>query len=67
MRRAFEDLEMNKVWCGCYEGNEKSKRVQEKVGFTYRYTKEQVAVPALGETRTVHMCCITKEEWTNEL
>lgn len=63
LRHAFEDLGMHRVWCGYYEGNEKSKRVQEKVGFTYRYTKEQVAVPALGETRTVHMSSITKKEW----
>ncbi|MBR7060432.1 MAG: GNAT family N-acetyltransferase, partial [Eubacterium sp.] len=31
LRRAFEDLKMKKVWCGYYDGNEKSKRVQEKL------------------------------------
>ena len=33
LRYAFEDLGMNKVWCGYYDGNDKSKRVQEKCGF----------------------------------
>ena len=29
LRYAFEDLGMRAVWCGYYEGNEKSRRVQE--------------------------------------
>ena len=29
LRHAFEDLGMQKVWCGYYDGNTKSKRVQE--------------------------------------
>ena len=41
LRHAFEDLGMNKVWCGYFEENTKSKRVQEKVGFRYQYTLEQ--------------------------
>lgn len=67
LRRAFEDLGMSKVWCGCYEGNEKSKRVQEKLGFKYQYTRNDVFVPASDETRTEIMSCMTKEEWENEL
>ena len=30
LRHAFEDLGMTKIWAGYYEGNVKSKRVQEK-------------------------------------
>ena len=30
LRHAFEDLGMQNVWCGYYDGNTKSKRVQEK-------------------------------------
>ena len=63
LRRAFEDLGMNKVWCGYYDGNGKSKRAQEKIGFTYQFSKENVNVPAMNETRTEHISCITKEEW----
>lgn len=32
LRHAFEDIGMTKVWCGYYEGNINSKRVQEKLG-----------------------------------
>lgn len=67
LRRAFEDLGMSKVWCGYYDGNEKSKRVQEKLGFKYQFTKSDAFVPAFNETRTEHMSCMTKEEWKNEL
>ena len=44
LRHAFEDLGMSKVWCGYYDGNNKSKRVQEKVGFQYQWTTEGVSV-----------------------
>ena len=63
LRHAFEDLGMNKVWCGYYDGNSKSKRAQEKIGFVYQYTKENIEVPMMNEIRTEHINCITKEEW----
>ncbi len=63
LRRAFEDLGMNKVWCGYYEGNSRSRRVQEKLGFKHQRTDYHAAVPLLGETRTSHVSCLTKEEW----
>ena len=63
LRRAFEDLGMAKVWCGYYEGNAKSRRVQEKCGFRPQFAREGVEVPLLHETRTDHVSCITREEW----
>ena len=63
LRHAFEDLRLSRVWCGYYDGNEKSKRVQEKLGFRYVRTSENVPVPQMGETRRGHVNCMTKEEW----
>ncbi len=63
LRRAFEDLGVTKVWCGYYEGNRKSERVQEKCGFRHQYTRENVEVPLLHEKRTEHISSITREEW----
>ena len=63
LRHAFEDLHMAKVWCGYYDGNEKSRRVQEKAGFLFQRTVEGVDVPLLHEKRTEHINLITKEEW----
>ena len=33
LQYGFTELGMEAVWCGYYVGNEKSKRVQEKLGF----------------------------------
>jgi RimJ/RimL family protein N-acetyltransferase len=63
IRHGFEDLNMNVIWCGYYEGNTKSKRVQEKVGFVYHHTCKEVAVPLMGETRIGHTNYMTKEQW----
>ena len=63
LRHAFEDIGMSKVWCGYYEGNTKSKRVQEKVGFKYQWITEHVDVPLMQEKRTGHVNALTKEEW----
>lgn len=46
---AFEDLSMRAVWCGYYDGNDKSRRVQEKLGFAYRYTTEGLDVKLMGK------------------
>lgn len=66
LRHAFEDIGMKKVWCGYYEGNHKSKRVQEKCGFRYQWKTEGVDVPLMHEKRTGHVNLLTKEEWELE-
>ena len=63
LRHAFEDLGMNAVWCGYYDFNHKSRRVQEKLGFTYRYTTENLYVPLVNEYRTGITNLMTKEDW----
>lgn len=63
MRCAFEELTVSAVWCGYYEGNEKSKRVQEKCGFVYHHTSDEVYVPQMNEVRTGHVSVLTKERW----
>ena len=62
-RHAFEDIGMTKVWVGYYEGNNKSKRVQEKCGFRYQWKSEGVDVPLMHEKRTGHVSSITKDQW----
>ena len=63
LRHAFEDLGMRAVWCGYYEGNEKSKRVQEKLGFVYQYKTEGLEIKLMNEIRTGHSNLMTKERW----
>lgn len=63
IRHAFEDLGMTTIWCGYYDENNKSKRVQEKVGFTYHHTCNEVPVPLMNEIRIGHTNYMTKEQW----
>lgn len=64
LRHAFEDMGMQKVWCGYYEGNERSRRVQEKCGFRYQWTTPDVDVPLMHEVRIGHVNLMTRERWT---
>ena len=63
LRHAFEDCGMQKVWIGYYEGNTKSKRVQEKAGFRYQWRSEDVDVPLMHEKRTGHVSSMTRDQW----
>ena len=54
---------MNRIWCGYYDGNEKFRRVQEKLGFVYQRRTEGIEVSLLGEIRTGHSSFMTKERW----
>ena len=63
MRYGFENLELNRIWCGYFDGNEKSKRVQEKCGFHYHHTANNVPCAIEGVLRTEHIACLSKEEW----
>ena len=63
LRRAFQDLGMRRVWVGYYEGNDKSRRVQEKCGFRFQWKSEGVDVPLMGEKRSGYVSCLTREDW----
>ena len=63
MRHGFNDLNLEKMWCGYFDGNTKSKRVQEKCGFHYHHTKENVPCALEGVLRTEHITCLSKAEW----
>ena len=63
LRHAFEYLNLARVWCCYYDGNENSRRVQEKLGFNYQWTTEYKPVPLLGEMRRDHVNFLTAEEW----
>lgn len=60
IRHGFEDLKLKRIWCGYFEGNEKSKRVQEKCGFSYHHTNKDIYWALLDEVRTEHVMCLEK-------
>ena len=63
MQHGFEDLGLQRLWCGYFDGNDKSKRVQEKCGFTYHHTVNNVPCAIEELLRTEHITCITRQEW----
>ncbi len=63
IRHAFADLHLETLWCGYFDGNEKSKRCQEKCGFTYHHTNKDVYWKLMDDIRTEHITRLTKEEW----
>ena len=63
LRHAFEDIGMTRVWACYYDGNDKSRRVQEKVGFRYQWRSENVDVPLMHEVRNGHVNAITRDQW----
>ena len=63
LRHAFEELGMRAVWCGYYEGNTKSRRVQEKLGFVHCYTTEDLYLPLMNETRKGYTQRLTCQQW----
>lgn len=63
LKYAFETLGMTTVWCGYYDGNLKSKRVQEKLGFVFHHTCNDVPVPAFNEIRVRHTNILTRQMW----
>lgn len=63
LRHAFLDLGLNRVWCGYLDGNERSRRVQEKLGFKYQWTSDDVPLPQMSQTKRGHANLLTKSEW----
>ena len=62
IRYAFEDCCLKKLWCGSFEGNHNSRRVQEKCGFHYAGSEVR-EWPLLHKTLTGHIMSLTIEEW----
>ncbi|MBP3311571.1 MAG: GNAT family N-acetyltransferase [Butyricicoccus sp.] len=64
LRRCFEDLGCTGVWCVSYDGNVKSRRVQEKCGFRWHHTEKDKPCPLMGDIRTEHFTYLSKAEWS---
>lgn len=63
IRHAFEDIKLTVLWCGYFEGNNKSKRVQEKWHFTYHHTNKDIYWKLIDDMRTEHVTRLTKQQY----
>lgn len=60
IRFSFEVLNLDTLWCGYFDGNERSKRVQEKCGFTHHHTTFYLR---LNKNRVEHVTRLTRNTW----
>ena len=51
----FEDLNLKKLWCSYFEGNERSRRLQERCGFIYHHTHKDLYWKLMNDIRTEHI------------
>lgn len=63
IRFAFNDLKLERLWCGYFDGNEKSKRCQEKCGFKYHHTNKDIYWELTDDIRTEHVTCLEKQDF----
>ena len=66
LRYGFTALELQRIWCGHYAGNWRSKRTMEKCGFRYQFARTEF-VRLMGETRQSYFYLLTKESWRERL
>lgn len=63
IRRCFEQLGHARVWCSYFDGNEKSRRCQEKCGFRFHHTEPELYWDVTNEYKCTHFTCLTREDW----
>lgn len=63
LQYAFAEQDVETVWCGFFDGNTQSQRVQEKCGFCYHHTNPPRYWEAIHESKTEHITCLTKAQW----
>lgn len=63
LARGFETLGMETIWCGYFEGNQKSRRVQEKLGFQFHHMEEAQSCAQLAQGRRTYVSRMTRAEW----
>ena len=61
LRFGFEELDLAVIWCGHYVWNDQSRRVIEKCGFRYQFTKETENL--LGTTNETAFYALKRAEW----
>lgn len=63
VERGFSDLRLAGIHAAYFDGNQQSKRVLEKLGFSYLHTEGNVQCKLLQETRTEHFTYLSAADW----
>ena len=62
----FEELDLDLIWCGHFDFNDKSRRVIEKCGFNFKFEKDR-KLPLLNNKEVNELYYnISKSEYFNK-
>lgn len=61
----FKELNLDLIWCGHFDFNDKSRRVNEKCGFKYRFKKEEKLSLLCDKEVTTLYYCLFKSDYIN--
>lgn len=61
----FHELQIDVIWCGHFDFNERSKRVVEKCGFRYNFTQQRVLNLLEDQQVPCLWYNLTKEEYAH--
>lgn len=54
---------VDRVWCGYYDENERSRRTQEKCGFEHHHTESDRLRSPIGESSVVEYAVLSRQAW----
>ena len=63
LSRCFDDFGADTVWCSHFDGNDNSRRVQEKCGFLYHHTERDTRWLAASGKQILHYNCLTRAQY----
>lgn len=66
IKDGFITLGLSNIWCGYYDGNHQSKRVQMKLGFKPELTIDEMYNPILDDIRKEHFTKLKRTEWLRQ-
>lgn len=61
----FNTLGLHTLWCGYFDGNEKSRRAQEKCGFRHHHTNAPAYFPLTDDIRVEHVSILEREAYSD--
>lgn len=63
LNQGFDIMGLDYIWCAAFTDNLNSKRVQEKIGFKYIKTLEDVEFKLINQTKTEDLTRLSRSEW----
>ena len=60
---SFETLKLETLWCGFYEGNEKSQKVQAKCGFQHSHIIKDQFSKFLNDYHVEYVSRLNRRDW----